>query len=394
MTVIDTRGEHAGPPPERPGDPDDPVPFPADARVGVASQWQLMWWRFRRHRLAVASGIIVLLIYLTALFAEFLAPMPPDRFSTRHTYAPPQTIGLFVRDGDGGRRFQPHVNGYRVEIDPVAIRRTFVVDPDVVIPVGFFVKSEPYLLMNVIPLDRRLIGPLDAGEPFYLLGADRLGRDVLSRIIHGARVSMSIGLVGVAVSLVLGVLLGGLSGYYGGRVDDVIQRSIEFLKAIPTIPLWMGLAAAIPQTWSPLTVYFVITVLISLIGWTSLAREVRGRFLSMKTEDFVAAAKLDGAGEIRIILRHMAPSFFSHIIATLTLAIPAMILAETALSFLGIGLRPPVVSWGVLLQDAQNVRAVATAPWLLVPGLAVVASVLSLNFFGDGLRDAADPYGH
>ena len=367
---------------------------PAVSRADVASQWQLMWWRFKRHRLAMISAIIVLLIYLVAVFAEFLAPAPPGQTSTRHTYAPPQGINLFVADAEGGWRFLPHVNGYQVEIDPVAIRRTFVVDPDAVIPIGLFVRSEPYLLMGFIPMERRLIGPVDPGDPFYLLGADRLGRDMLSRIIHGARVSMSIGLVGVAVSLLLGVLLGGLSGYYGGRIDDIIQRVIEFLKAIPTIPLWMGLAAAIPRDWAPLTVYFVITVLISLIGWTSLAREVRGRFLSMKTEDFVAAARLDGAGELRIIMRHMAPSFISHIIATLTLAIPAMILAETALSFLGIGLRPPVVSWGVLLQEAQNVRSVSTAPWLLIPGLAVVVSVLSLNFLGDGLRDAADPYAH
>lgn len=367
---------------------------PSVDRADVAGQWQLMWWRFKRHRLAMVSAIIVLMIYLVALFAEFLAPEPPGETHTRYTYAPPQAIGLFVEDEDGGSRFLPHVNGYTVEIDPVAVRRTFVSDPDAIIPIGLFVRSEPYLLMGFIPVQHKLIGPIEPGEPFYLLGADRLGRDMLSRIIHGARVSMSIGLVGVAVSLFLGVLLGGISGYYGGRTDTIIQRVIEFLKAIPTIPLWMGLAAAIPLAWSPLTVYFVITVLISLIGWTSLAREVRGRFLSMKTEDFVAAARLDGAGELRIIMRHMAPSFVSHIIATLTLAIPAMILAETALSFLGIGLRPPVVSWGVLLQEAQNVRAVATAPWLLTPGLAVVVSVLALNFLGDGLRDAADPYAH
>ncbi|WP_420346319.1 ABC transporter permease [Pelagibius sp.] len=372
-----------------PGDDSDVTAAPESA---YASQWQLMWWRFKRHRLAVVSGLVVLAIYLVALFAEFLAPLPPNQTSTRHTYAPPQSLGFFVPDGAGGSDFRLHVTGYKVEIDPVAIRRTFVPDESKIVPVGFFVESDPYLLLGFIPMQTKLIGPVNKGDPFYLLGADRLGRDMLSRIVHGARVSMSIGLVGVFVSLFVGVLLGGISGYYGGLIDDVIQRTIEFLKAIPTIPLWMGLAAAIPQNWSPLTVYFLITVLISLIGWTSLAREVRGRFLSMKTEDFVAAAKLDGAGEVRIILRHMAPSFLSHIIATLTLAIPTMILAETALSFLGIGLRPPVVSWGVLLQEAQNVRAVATAPWLLLPGLAVVIAVLSLNFLGDGMRDAADPY--
>ncbi|MEO1090472.1 MAG: ABC transporter permease [Pseudomonadota bacterium] len=364
-----------------------PAPDQRTAASATASQWRLMWWKFRRHRLAMVSGVVVIVIYLLALFADFVAPVDPNLTSTRHTYAPPQSIGLFV---DGA--WLPHVNGYKVEIDPIAVRRTFVEDPEKIVPIGLFVRSEPYEFLGLFTLHTRLIGPLEPGQPFYLLGADRLGRDVLSRILHGARVSMSIGLVGVAVSLGLGVLLGGISGYHGGWVDDAVQRLIELLKAIPTIPLWMGLAAAIPATWSPLTVYFAITVLISLIGWTSLAREVRGRFLSMKSEDFVTAARLDRASELRVIMRHMAPSFVSHIIATLTLAIPAMILAETALSFLGIGLRAPVVSWGVLLQEAQNVRAVATAPWLLTPGLAVVIAVLSLNFLGDGLRDAADPY--
>lgn len=228
----------------------------------------------------------------------------------------------------------------------------------------------------------------------YLLGADRLGRDVLSRTIHGTRVSISIGLVGVGLSLFLGVLLGGISGFYGGAVDNIIQRLIEFLQAIPAIPLWMGLAAAIPQTWPPLRVYFVITVILAILGWTSLARVVRGRFLSLKSEDFVTAARLDGVSDLRIILRHMVPSFMSHIIAVVTLAIPSMILAETALSFLGVGLRPPVVSWGVLLQEAQNIRSIAMAPWLFWPGVAVVVTVLSLSFLGDGIRDAADPYAY
>ncbi len=370
--------------------PQDPAPAAAAA---TANPWQLMWWKFRRHRLALFSLGVVAGLYLMALVADFVAPHDPNAVSTRHTYAPPQTLSLFLRDEDGLLRFRPHVLDYRVAVDPVAVRRVFAPDETRPIPIGFLAPSEPYALLGLVTLHHRLIGPLERGQPFYLLGADRLGRDMLSRVIHGARVSLSIGLVGVAVSLVLGILLGGISGYYGGLIDEAIQRVIEFLKAIPTIPLWMGLAAAIPATWSPLTVYFTITVLISLLGWTSLAREVRGRFLSLKSEDFVASARLDGAPELRVILRHMAPSFASHIIATLTLAIPSMILAETALSFLGIGLRPPVVSWGVLLQEAQNVRAVATAPWLLFPGVAVVVAVLSMNFLGDGLRDAADPYG-
>ncbi len=362
-------------------------------RIEVAGQWRLIWLRFRKHKLAMASLIVVSLIYLIALFAEFLAPFDPGETSRRHTYGPPQALHFFVEDEDGRSRFLPHVYGFNSKIDPVALRRDYVIDKSKVIPVGFFVKSEPYKLAGIIPMSVKLIGPTKPRDRFYLLGADRLGRDLLSRLIYGTRISMSIGLVGVAISLVLGVLLGGVSGYYGGWIDNIIQRLIELLRSIPTIPLWMGFAAAIPLTWSPLTVYFIITIILSLIGWTSLAREVRGKFLALKHEDFVTAARLDGLSELSIIWGHMVPSFTSHIIASVTLAIPLMILSETALSFLGIGLRPPVVSWGVLLQEAQNIRAVATAPWLFWPGAAVVVAVLSLNFLGDGLRDAADPYG-
>lgn len=261
-----------------------------------------------------------------------------------------------------------------------------------IIPVGFFVEGESYRLWGLIPMNRHLIGPLNVSDPFYLMGSDRLGRDVLSRTIYGTRVSTSIGLIGVAISLVLGVILGGISGYFGGTIDNIIQRVIEFIMSVPTIPLWMGLAAAIPVTWSPVLVYLIITIIISLIGWTSLAREVRGRFMSWRNEPFIVAARLDGTSQMTIIRRHMVPGFVSHIIASVTLAIPAMIIAETSLSFLGIGLRPPVVSWGVLLQEAQNIRSLAEAPWLLLPGLLVIITVLGLNFLGDGLRDAADPY--
>lgn len=363
----------------------------AENKVAAAGQWQLIWWRFCRHRLALASGVILLLIYMVAIFAEFLAPLSSQTYDSRYTYAPPQQVKFAGYDSSGV--FQPlYVNGYSVKIDPIALNRTYEVDPSIVIPVGFFVKGEPYKLWGLFESDRHLIGPVEAGNPFYLFGADRLGRDVFSRTIHGTRVSMSVGLIGVTISLVLGIILGGLSGLYGGWLDDVIQRCIELLNSIPTIPLWMGLAAAVPISADPLLVYLWITIILSLIGWTDLARVVRGRFLSLKTEDFVIAARLDGCSQMRIIWRHMVPSFMSHIIASVTLAIPTMILAETALSFLGIGLRPPVVSWGVLLQEAQNILAVSSAPWLFLPGLAVIVTVLALNFLGDGLRDAADPY--
>ncbi len=386
MTVSDL-------PTDYPDDDGAPPEIVVAAQRGAASQWRLMWWQFRRHRLAMVSAVVLLLIYLVAAFCEFLAPFSPTAFTPRYTYAPPQALHFFDRDDAGGLIFRPHVFGYKVTIDPEALRRTFVVDRSIKYPVGFLVPSEPYKMWGLITLETKAFGPLNRGDPMYLLGADRLGRDMLSRIMYGTRISMSIGLIGVTLSLLLGVVLGGISGYYGGWIDNAIQRTIEFVLSLPTTPLWLGLAAAMPTNWPPLRIYLAITIILSLVGWTSLARVVRGRFLSLRTEDFVTAARLDGARERRIIFRHMVPSFVSHIIAEVSLAIPGMILAETALSFLGLGLQPPLVSWGVLLQEAQNIRAIATAPWLFGPGVAVVIAVLVLNFVGDGLRDAADPYG-
>jgi peptide/nickel transport system permease protein len=362
---------------------------PADA---AETPMRLMLRKLGRHRLAQLSGIVLLVFYLTAIFADFLAPADPNAYAARYTYAPPQTLHFFDTDANGNLSFAPFVNGYKVVVDAVALKREFTVDPEKKYPVAFFVETEPYKLFGLIPLNHRFIGPVESGVPFYLLGADRLGRDMLSRLIHGARISLSIGLTGVALSLIIGVVIGGISGYVGGRTDMVIQRIIEFIWSMPQIPLWLGLAAAMPRDWTSLHAYFVITIILALIGWTELARVVRGRVLALKTEDFVAAARLDGAGEMRIILRHIVPSFASHIIAVATLAIPGMILAETTLSFLGLGLQAPIVSWGVLLRDGQNLRAIATAPWLLTPGFAVIITVLALNFFGDGLRDSADPY--
>ncbi|WP_108397363.1 ABC transporter permease [Devosia submarina] len=361
----------------------DPI---SDAAAG---QWTLIWRKFLKQKVALFCGAVILVLYLIGAFAEFLAPGLPDTSRAQYTYAPPQSIGFFTSDG----QFQPHVKGYTIAIDQAALRRTFVVDDNVIVPIGFFVEGPAYKFWGLFESNRHLVGPLDPNQTMYLLGADRLGRDLLSRLIYGTRISMSIGLIGVCLSLVLGVVLGSISGYFGGWVDTVIQRIIEVVSAMPTIPLWLGLAAAIPLTWSPINVYFVITIIVSLLGWTGLAREVRGRFFALRNEDFVTAAKLDGSGERRVIFRHILPSLTSHILAVVTLAVPSMIIAETSLSFLGVGLKAPVVSWGVLLQDAQNIRSISTAPWLLIwPSLAVVIAVLSFNFFGDGLRDAADPY--
>lgn len=361
-----------------------------DQRV-IASQWLLIWWKFRKHRLALLGGIVTFLIYFVAIFADFFAPLPPEQYSTDHTYAPPQVLYLFD-ETENGLQFSPYVNGYKIELNYDAGRRDFVIDETVKHSIGFFVHGTPYRLLGLIDTDIHFIGTHDPEAPLYLAGADRLGRDILSRTIYGTRVSMSIGLVGVALSLFFGILLGGISGYFGGWIDNLIQRLIEILQSIPSIPLWIGLAAAIPADVPPIHVYFLITVILSVIGWTGLARVVRGKFYALKTEDFVKAAKLDGVGTMRIIFRHMLPSFLSHIIATVTLAIPGMIIAETSLSFLSIGLRPPVISWGVLLQEAQNIRSISNAPWLFLPGVGVVIAVLALNFLGDGLRDAADPY--
>lgn len=360
-------------------------------RTAAASQWRLMWWNFRRHKLAMAGGIIVLLLYVVALVPDFLATTDPGKQNARAVFHPPQMIRLIETTEDGWR-IRPHVQAMRLTRDRVTLAPTFTPDPNRRIYLGFFVEGYEYELLGLFTTSIHLFGPENPRDSVFLFGADRLGRDVYSRMMKAAQTSLFIGLIGVFLSLVIGLILGGISGYYGGRTDFVIQRVIEFVLSLPTIPIWLALGAALPQGWPPERIYLCITIILSLVGWAQLARVVRGRFLSLRTEDFVTAARLDGASEKRIIFRHMLPSFASHIIASITLAIPAMILAETALSFLGLGLQPPVISWGVLLREAQNIRSIATAPWLFAPGGAVVIAVLALNFLGDGLRDAADPY--
>ncbi len=369
-----------------------PEPPPADQRLAVASQWRLMWWNFRRHRLAVLGGIIVILFYVVAAAPGFFAINEPGRQNARAVFHPPQALHWIDTAEDGSWTIRPHVQAMRLTRDPVTLAPSFRPDGTRKIYLTVFGQGYEHYLFGLIPTTIHLLAPANPREQVYLFGADRLGRCVYSRSMVAAQTSLVIGLAGVFLSLIIGLLLGGLSGYYGGRVDFVVQRVIEFVLSLPTIPIWLALAAALPQNWPPERIYLTITIILSLVGWAQLARVVRGRFLSLRTEDFVTAARLDGVSEKRIIFRHMLPSFASHIIASVTLAIPAMILAETALSFLGLGLQPPVISWGVLLREAQNVRSIATAPWLFAPGGAVVIAVLALNFLGDGLRDAADPY--
>jgi peptide/nickel transport system permease protein len=361
----------------------------AEERVYVASQWQLMWWRFRKHRVAMAAGVVMLGFYLVSLLAPFLATAEPTLSEADRSLMPPQKIHWF-----DGWKPSPHVFAVSGLRDQVTFKRVYAVDEDKKIPVRFFGRGFEYKLLWLIPTDRHLLGVRGAKteETIFLLGTDLQGRDVYSRLLFATRISMSIGLVGVSLSLLLGIMLGGISGFYGGYVDTVIQRGIEILRSIPTIPLWMGLAAALPADWSVMRMYFAITIIISVLGWTELARVVRGRFLALREEDFVMAAMLSGASNTRTIFRHMVPSFYSHIIAVSTLAIPEMIISETALSFLGLGLQPPAVSYGVMLQAAQNIQTIALTPWLMVSAIPVIIVVLAFNFLGDGLRDAADPY--
>ncbi|MEE3044775.1 MAG: ABC transporter permease [Pseudomonadota bacterium] len=360
---------------------------PEQEKYYLASQWQLMWWRLKRHRLAYFSLIILAIMYASVFIVEFIAPYAQETRNSEFIHHPPQAIHLF----HDGEFIGPFTYGTDFSVDMETLKPTYTTNMDRVDPVRFFCSGDEYEFWGMVDMDFHFVCPSENGT-LFIFGTDRLGRDMFSRMVYGARVSLTIGLVGISVSFLLGILIGGAAGYYGGWVDATAQRAIEVIRSLPEIPLWMALSAALPVTWSPILIYFGITIILGLIDWTGLARAVRSKLLALREEDYALAARLMGAKPKRIIARHLLPNFASHLIASVTLSIPNMILGETALSFLGLGLRAPVTSWGVLLNDAQNINAVAVYPWLMLPVVPVVIVVLAFNFLGDGLRDAADPY--
>ena len=360
---------------------------PEQEKFYMASQWKMMWWRLRKHRLAVWSGAILFVLYASILVSECIAPYGLQTRNADFIFAPPQKVQFFHE----GEFIGPFVYSLDYRLNMEILRREYADNQDVVQPLRFFCRGDVYEFWSLFETDFHLVCAAKSGT-FFFLGTDRLGRDIWSRMIYGTRISLTVGLIGIILSFILGISIGGAAGYFGGWVDNLAQRAIEILRSIPELPLWMGLSAALPVNWSPIAVFFGLTLILGLVDWPGLARAVRSKLLALREEDYCTAAVLMGAPPRRIIYRHLLPNFMSHLIASATLSIPSMILAETALSFLGLGLRPPITSWGVLLVEAQNMEAVELYPWLLLPAIPIIITVLAFNFFGDGLRDAADPY--
>lgn len=387
------------PEPRKPLSPslDDEMESPSTAvPAALGNEWislsqrQLIWRRFRRSRIALIGGIVLAIFYFSALFAEFLSPYSIDTRFTNQIYAPPN-LPRFV-DVEGNFHLRPFIYKMIQKIDRQTLEISFAPDTSKRYPIKFFVQGDPYKMWGLIPSDIHFFGTGDPEVPIFLMGSDRQGRDMLTRVLYGSRVSLTVGLIGVAIGIILGSVLGVVSGYFGGLVDDAVQRFAELLLVIPQIPLWMALAAILPVDWSAIQVYFGVTIILSLLTWGGLARQIRGKTLALREEGYVLAARAAGGNNWWIIARHLLPANASHIIVIATLAIPYMILAETALSFLGLGIRPPMTSWGVLLEEAQNVKVLIFYPWLVLPAILVILAVLGFNFVGDGLRDAVDPY--